>query len=118
MNVSLSYALRAGYNLEGFYCRDLLKVEPISRGMSAFLRFLLFCACLCGALGGVLRESPVAFGARAKGGSVVNYAEVRARVAHGFAEKANEMADAIAVLQDLSRTTVDLTDQITKHCSK
>ena len=94
-----------------------LPVKNVSGAMSALLRFLSFCVCICGVLGGVWRESSGAF-ASATGGRVVNYAEVRARVTHGFVEKANEMADAIAVLQDLSRATVDLTEQITKHCSK
>ena len=35
----------------------------------------------------------------------VNYADVRARVANAFAEKANELADAIAVVQGLSKDT-------------
>jgi hypothetical protein len=35
----------------------------------------------------------------------VNYADVRARVANAFAEKANEPADAIAVVQGLSKDT-------------
>ena len=106
------------FELELFICHGV-QVEPIDPcPMSTFLRFLVFSACLCGVLGGDWRQSPLAFGARAKGGSVVNYAEVRARVARGFVEKANEMADAIAVLQDLSRATVGLNEQITKHCSK
>ena len=33
------------------------------------------------------------------------YADVRARVANAFAEKANELADAIAVVQGLSKDT-------------
>ena len=35
----------------------------------------------------------------------INYADVRARVANAFAEKANELADAIAVVQGLSKDT-------------
>ena len=83
-----------------------------------FLRLLAISACLSFVFGAVPRESPAAFAGHAKRGGVVNYAEVRARVTHGFAEKANEMADAIAVLQDLSRATLGLTEDITKHCSK
>ena len=64
------------------------------------------------------REAPVVLFARGRGGNIVNYAEVRARVSHGFIEKANEMADAIAVLQDLSKATSGLSEQIAKHCSK
>ena len=37
---------------------------------------------------------------------------------HGFIEKANEMANAIVVLQDLSKATVDLSEQIAMHCGK
>jgi hypothetical protein len=43
---------------------------------------------------------------------------VRARVARGFPEKANEIADTISVLQDISRATVDLTEKISVHCSQ
>ena len=53
-----------------------------------------------------------------KDGVIVNYAEIRARVANGFIEKANEMADALAVLQDLSRASSGLREQISKHCPK
>ena len=51
-------------------------------------------------------------------GGGINYAEVRTRVAHGFAEKANEIADAIAVLHEISKATADLTDKISKRCSE
>ena len=81
--------------------------------MPTFLRLLSFCLCLCAVVSG---ESSIAFAAHGKFGSSVNYADVRARVAHGFIEKANEMANAIAVLQDLSRATVDLSEQIATHC--
>lgn len=37
-----------------------------------------------------------------------NYADVRQRVANAFAEKANEIADAIDIVQGLSKETVRL----------
>ena len=38
----------------------------------------------------------------------MNYAEARKRVADAFSEKANEVADAIAVVQGLSKQTARL----------
>ena len=38
----------------------------------------------------------------------INYADVRGRVGSAFAEKANEIADAVAVVQSLSRETTRL----------
>ena len=38
----------------------------------------------------------------------INYADVRRRVGSAFAEKANEIADAVAVVQGLSRETARL----------
>ena len=35
--------------------------------------------------------------------SKVDYADVRQRVGHAFAEKANEIADAVAIVQGLSK---------------
>lgn len=37
-----------------------------------------------------------------------DYADVRRRVGHAFAEKANEIADAIAVVQSLSKEATRL----------
>ena len=48
---------------------------------------------------------------------LVDYAEVRKRVTRSFPEKAYEIADVIAVLQELSRNTLDLSTQISAHCS-
>ena len=86
--------------------------------LSSILRCICFFACLCGILGNLERERSVALSARGHGGGIVNYAEIRARVANGFIEKANEMADALAVLQELSKATSSLSEQITKHCPK
>ena len=46
----------------------------------------------------------------------VDYANVRARVAHAFAEKAHEMSETVAVLQGLSRETRALVDTINANC--
>ena len=46
----------------------------------------------------------------------VNYAEVRMRVAHAYAEKAYEMSLAISELQSLSRQTAGLLADIEKNC--
>jgi hypothetical protein len=86
--------------------------------MSALMRLFALCAFLCGALCSAWQEKSAAFVTRSESSTTVNYAAVRARVAHGFSEKANEIADTIAVLQDISRATMDLTDQISVHCSQ
>jgi len=70
----------------------------------------MFCVCMCGALSSGSRDH--------SSGGAINYAEVRVRVAHSFPEKANEIADTISVLQDLSKATVDMTDKIVAHCSQ
>ena len=86
--------------------------------MAALLRCICFVVCICGMSANVEREGSAALAVRGNGGAVVNYAEIRARVAHGFIEKANEMADAVAVLQDLSKASSGLSEQIKKHCPK
>ena len=48
--------------------------------------------------------------------AAVDYADMRARVAHAFAEKAHEMSAVITVLQTLSRETAALTEAIQTHC--
>ena len=47
----------------------------------------------------------------------VNYAEVRERVTIAFAEKANEIADAVSFIQSLSREAVEMLEQASAHCS-
>ena len=45
-----------------------------------------------------------------------NYAEVRKRVRYAFSEKANEIADAIAVVQSLSAEGSKLLEEIDAQC--
>ena len=47
----------------------------------------------------------------------INYADVRKRVRYAFAEKAHEIADAIAVVQSLSKEGVALLEEIKTQCS-
>ena len=47
----------------------------------------------------------------------VDYAEVRKRVRYAFSEKANEIADAIAVVQSLSAEGSKLLEEIDAQCS-
>ena len=82
------------------------------------LRILCFFVSFFASLGNAEREAPIIFAGRGRGGLSVNYAEIRSRVASGFLEKANEMAEAVAVFQDLSKATVILSEQIVQHCSK
>ena len=46
-----------------------------------------------------------------------NYADVRKRVANAFSEKANEMADAIAAVQKLSKEATRLVGDINAQCA-
>ena len=81
--------------------------------MSMFMRFLAFCFCI------FADNASHALGAASatENTDLVNYAEVRKRVTRSFPEKANEIADVIAVLQEISRSTVDLSKQISARCS-
>ena len=47
----------------------------------------------------------------------IDYAEVRKRVRYAFSEKANEIADAIAVVQRLSAEGSKLLEEIDAQCS-
>ena len=78
--------------------------------MFGFLRCLILCVCMCGVYGSGSTDLT--------GSKITNYADVRSRVAHSFPEKANEIADIISVLQDLSKATVDMTEKISAHCSQ
>ena len=44
-----------------------------------------------------------------------NYAEVRARVGSAFAEKAHELADAVSVVQGLSKEATRLPGEFLRH---
>ena len=112
-----------------FYCFGDLRVQRctfLSRiqeasgfwAMSIAVRFFSFFLCFIAILGNVEREAPVVFSARGHGDHIVSYAEIRSRVAFGFIEKANEIADAVAVFQDLTKATSKLSEQIAQHCSK
>ena len=50
-------------------------------------------------------------------GGLVNYADVRTRVARSLPEKAHEIADFIDVLQELSQATTEAADKISAHCA-
>merc|ERR1712072_853538 len=47
----------------------------------------------------------------------IDYADVRKRVGYAFAEKANEIADAISVVQGLSKEATRLLGEIDAQCS-
>ena len=47
----------------------------------------------------------------------INYADVRKRVQHAFVEKANEIADAIGVVQRLSKEGASLVAEIKAQCA-
>ena len=47
----------------------------------------------------------------------IDYAEVRKRVGYAFSEKANEIADAIAVVQSLSAEGSKLLEEIDAQCA-
>ena len=81
--------------------------------MPVFMRFLAFCFWIFA----VSTSDALGVAATTENTDLVNYAEVRKRVTRSFPEKANEIADVIAVLQEISRSTVDLSKQISAHCS-
>ena len=47
----------------------------------------------------------------------INYADVRKRVQHAFAEKANEISDAIAAVQGLSKEGATIMSEIRSQCA-
>ena len=81
--------------------------------MSVFKRFLAFCFWIFA----LSASDALGVAAMTRNTDLVNYAEVRKRVTRSFPEKANEIADVIAVLQEISQSTVDLSKQISTHCS-
>ena len=92
------------------------KLFPISFlrvSMPVFMRFLAFCFWIFA----VSADDALGVAATTENTDSVNYAEVRKRVTRSFPEKANEIADVIAVLQEISWSTVDLSKQISTHCS-
>ena len=48
--------------------------------------------------------------------SILNYADVRVRVSHAFAEKSNAMFDALDVVQTLSKKSMRLISEINGRC--
>ena len=76
------------------------------------MRGICRCAIFLLAFVGALSSGSDAF----PRGSAVNYAEVRKRVTRSYPEKANEIADTISVLQDLSKATVAMVQEISAHC--
>ena len=81
--------------------------------MPMFMRFLAFCFWIFA----VSTSDALGVAATTENTDLVNYAEVRNRVTRSFPEKANEIADVIAVLQEISRSTLDLSQQISAHCA-
>ena len=81
--------------------------------MPVLMRFLAFCFWIFA----VSASASLGVAAKTENTDSVNYAEVRKRVTQSFPEKANEIADVIAALQEISRSTVDLSKQISAHCT-
>jgi len=77
-----------------------------------------YCLLCIVSLGPACHAEQASSAARTQDGSVVNYAEVRARLAHSLPEKANEIADFIDALQEISKATVEMSDQISAHCAQ
>ena len=78
---------------------------------------LYFLCCVMGSLAAGLAEQNENVGSD-QASTVVNYADVRARLANSLPEKANEIADLVDNLQELSRATTEVADKISAHCSK
>ena len=78
-----------------------------------FMRFLAFCFSMFA----VAASDSLGSVTKVENTDIVNYAEVRKRVTRSFPEKANEIADVIAVLQEISRSTLDLSQQSSAHCA-
>lgn len=78
---------------------------------------LYFLCCIMGFLAACLAEQNEHV-ASIQASSVVNYADVRARLANSLPEKANEIADLIDTLQEISKATTEVADKISAHCAQ
>ena len=95
-----------------------------------FLIALLAVACLVYRRRPSLLVPPIGYGAiiivptsfprflhrEARCSSRVNYAEVRRKVEHAFAEKAHELHQSLALVQSLSKATLQVLDKLDTHC--
>ena len=81
--------------------------------MHRFLRAFGFCSVV---LSIAASRSSEQLASNAQASASVNYAEIRTRVQHSFPEKANEIADLVDVLQDLTKSTLEMSSQISAHC--
>lgn len=81
--------------------------------MHRFLRALGLCSLV---LGVAASSSSEQLASKAQASASANYAEIRTRVQHSFPEKANEIADMIDVLQDMTKSTMEMSSQISAHC--
>ena len=81
--------------------------------MQRFLRALGLCSVV---LSIAASSSSEQLASKAQASTSVNYAEIRTRVQHSFPEKANEIADLVDVLQDLTKSTMEISNQISAHC--
>ena len=93
------------------YCTSLIAVAEM-RGVFIYC-FLCFLS-----LWPAGRAEQVSGAARTHDGGAVNYAAVRARLANSLPEKANEIADFIDTLQEISRATMEMSTQISAHCAQ
>ena len=83
--------------------------------MRAVVYYCLLCIL---SLWPACRAEQASGAARTHDGGAVNYAEVRARLAHSLPEKANEIADFVDALQGITRATTDMSNQISAHCAQ
>ena len=104
-------AAAVGNSADAVWKLFLISVLRVS--MPVLMRLLSFCFWIFA----VSASAALGVAATTENTDSVNYAEVRKRVTRSFPEKANEIADVIAVLQEISRSTVDLSKQISAHCS-
>jgi hypothetical protein len=95
------------------------RIQMVRPGVSGVLlrraKHFLSSDCLCGVNDS--QEQAANAGAQQWDYCVpkLNYAEVRARVGSAFAEKAHELADAVAVVQGLSKEATRLPRKLFGH---
>ena len=79
---------------------------------------MYFCLICIVSLWSTCHGEQVGSATRSQDGSVVNYAKLRSTLSHNLPEKANEFADFIDSLQEISKATLEMTDQISAHCAQ
>ena len=113
-----SWSIHLGYLVHKCHLASHTAIDLTRCGMASFtlcfsVMLLVSCCSFTSAIS-AQQVLPPSFSQTRN--AAVDYADVRARVAHAFPEKAHEMSAIITVLQTLSKETAALTESMHTHC--